>query len=181
MKGRTTSEKLAIYKSLFMGLPDVYGTYDPRTGRVRQAKEPVTDQVLLAHLKGIQSYGVYLLVKDTIRALAVDFDNDQLDHPLAFGAEARRHGIFTYIERSKSKGYHVWVFLPEKGVLARKARLVAGYILAAIGQPNIEIFPKQDAYEKQYRSYGCEDTAVAPYCDKSCPLYSRSIRQSLPK
>jgi len=153
MKGRTTSEKLAIYRNLFTGLPDVYGTYDPHTGRVRQVKEPVTDEVLLTHLKGKQPYGIYLLTKDTIRALAVDFDDDQLNHPLAFRAEARRLGMFTYIERSKSKGYHVWMFFSEKSVLARKARLVAGYILTTIGQPNIEIFPKQDALDEN-TSYG---------------------------
>jgi hypothetical protein len=147
MKSRTTSQKLAIYKSLFTGLPDVYGTYHPHTGKVRQVKEPVTNGVLLAHLKGKQPYGVYLLVKDTIRALAVDFDNDQLDHPLAFRADARRLGMFTYIERSKSKGYHVWMFFPEKGVPARKARLVTGNILTTIGQPNVEIFPKQDVLD----------------------------------
>ena len=39
----------------------------------------------------------------------------------------------------------------------------------------------KDAYEKQYRSCGCEDIAVVPHCDKSCPLYSRSTRQSLPQ
>lgn len=136
-----------------MGLPDVYGTYDPRTGRVRQAKEAVTDEVLLAHLKGKQPYGVYLLIKDTIRALAVDFDDDKLNPPLAFRAEARRLGMFTYTERSKSKGYHVWMFFSEKGVPARKARLVVGYILTGIGQPNIEIFPKQDALDEN-TSYG---------------------------
>jgi hypothetical protein len=153
MKGRTTSEKLAIYRGLFTGQPDVYGTYDPDTGKVRQVKAPVTDEVLLAHLKGQQPYGVYLLMEDMIRALAVDFDSDQLCYPLAFRAEARRCNLFSYIERSKSKGYHVWMFFEEQGVLARKARLVAGKILTAIGQPNTEIFPKQDALD-EHTSYG---------------------------
>jgi len=153
MKDRTTSEKLAIYRGLFTGLPDVYGTYDPDTGRVRQVKEPVTDEVLLAHLKGQQPYGIYPLMKDTIRALAVDFDSDQLCYPLAFRAEARRHKLFTYIERGKSKGYHVWMFFEEQGVLARKARQVTGQILTAIRQPHTEIFPKQDVLD-EYTAYG---------------------------
>jgi len=153
MKGRTTSEKLAIYRGLFTGRPDVYGTYDPDTGRVRQVKAPVTDEVLLAHLKGQRPYGVYLLMKDIIRALAVDFDSDQLCYPLAFRAEAWRQGIFGYIERSKSKGYHVWMFFEEQGVLARKARQVAGQILSTIGQPHTEIFPKQDVLD-EHTSYG---------------------------
>ncbi|MHC4680641.1 MAG: TOTE conflict system archaeo-eukaryotic primase domain-containing protein [Planctomycetota bacterium] len=50
-----------------------------------------------------------------------------------------------YIERSKSKGYHVWMFFEEGGVLARKARLVARKILADMGRPTTEVFPKQDA------------------------------------
>jgi hypothetical protein len=147
MDQRTSHEKLQIFKSLFTGLKEVYGTYDPGTGKVRQVKEPVTDEVLLAHLRGEQPYGVYLLTGDTIRALAVDFDSDDVSDPLAFQAEARRHNLSCYIERSKSKGYHVWMFLTEKGVPARKARLVAASILASIGRPHTEIFPKQDALD----------------------------------
>jgi len=149
MNRRTTSEKLALYRGLFTGLPGVYGSYDPSTGKVRQVKEPVTDQVLLAHLKGEQPYGVYLLTGDTIRALAVDFDSDELCYPLAFQAGARRHNMFSYIERSKAKGYHVWMFFEEKGVPARKARLVAHSILARVGKPATEIFPKQDALDER--------------------------------
>ena len=153
MKGRTTSEKLAIYRGLFSGLPQAYGTYDPSTGRVRQVKEPVTDKELLAHLRGEQPYGVYLLMGDTVHALAVDFDDDELCLPLAFRAGAKRYNTFSYIERSKSKGYHVWMFFEEKGVPARKARLVAASVLAYIGQPDTEIFPKQDALN-EHTSYG---------------------------
>ena len=153
MNGRTTSEKLAIYRDLFTGLPHVYGTYEPATGKVRQVKEPVTDKVLLAHLRGEQPYGVYLLMGDTVRALAVDFDHDELRLPLAFQAGARRYNMFSYIERSKSKGYHVYMFFEERGVPARKARLVAASILAYIGQPHTEIFPKQDALD-EHTTYG---------------------------
>ena len=121
---RTAAEKIGIYQGLFTGLPHVYGTYDTSTGRVRQAKEPVTEQVIRAHLRGKRSYGVYLLVGERTAALAVDFDQDELSAPVAYVARARRYGISAYIERSKSKGYHVWIFF-EKPVLARKARLVA--------------------------------------------------------
>lgn len=153
MEHRTSSQKLAIYRGLFTGLPHVYGTYDPSTGKVRQVKEPVTDKVLLAHLRGEQPYGVYLLNGDKVRALAVDFDNDELCLPLAFRAGAKRYNMFSYIERSKSKGYHVWLFFEEKGVAARKARLVAASVLSYMGQPHTEIFPKQDALDDR-TSYG---------------------------
>ncbi len=68
---RSTDEKLRIYKSLFTGLKNVYGTYDTKTGRVRQEKTTVTDEVILAHLRGKQSYGVYLLTGERTSALVL--------------------------------------------------------------------------------------------------------------
>jgi hypothetical protein len=140
----STVEKIGIFKSLFTGLTNVYGTYDVDTGRVRQVKEPVTDEVIRAHLTGKQSYGVYLLTGEKTGAMAVDFDEDELCLPISFVAGARRYDMSAYIERSKSKGYHVWIFFEESGVLARKARLVAHKILADMGRPTTEVFPKQD-------------------------------------
>ena len=89
---RTAVEKIRIYKGLFTGLPHVYGTYDTKTGRVRQAKEPVTEQVIRAHLSGKRSYGVYLLVGERTGALAVDFDQYELSAPMASVARAMRYG-----------------------------------------------------------------------------------------
>ncbi len=140
---RSTAEKIRIYKSLFTGLKNVYGTYDTKTGEVRQEKATVTDDIILSHLIGKQSYGVYLLTGERTGALAVDFDQDDLSLPIAYVAGARRYDMSAYIERSKSKGYHAWIFF-EKPVSAYKARLVAKKILADIGKPQTEIFPKQD-------------------------------------
>lgn len=140
---RSTAEKLRIYQGLFTGLTNVYGTYDTQTGRVRQEKTTVTDEVILAHLRGKQSYGVYLLRGERTGALAVDFDQDDLALPIAYVAGAKRYDMSAYIERSKAKGYHVWLFFAGP-VLAYKARLVAKKILTDIGKPQTEIFPKQD-------------------------------------
>ena len=140
---RSTADKIRIYKSLFTGLKNVYGTYDTKTGKVRQEKTTVTDDVILAHLIGKQSYGVYLLTGDKTSALAVDFDQDDLSLPIAYVVGAKRYDISAYIEISKSKGYHVWMFF-EEPVPAYKARLVAQKILLDIGRSKTEIFPKQD-------------------------------------
>ena len=142
---KSVAEEIKIFRRCFSGLKHVYGTYDPQTGRVCQLKEPVTDQVLLAHLSGKQSYGVYLLIGDKTRALAVDFDINDISKPVAFVDTACKYGIPAYVERSKSKGYHVWIFFQEDGVLAHKARLVAKKILADIHAEGIEMFPKQDS------------------------------------
>ena len=144
MAERTLTEKVGIFRRLFTGMDNVYGTYDTRTGKVRQVKEPVTDKVIQAHLAGKRSYGVYLLTGDRTRALAVDFDEDELSVPVTFVDRAKRYEIPTYIEISKSKGYHVWMFFEKGGVSARKARLIAHKILTDIGKPQTEVFPKQD-------------------------------------
>ena len=141
---RTTAEKLRLFRSLFSGLTHVYGTYDPQSGRARQVKEPVTDQVLLAHLRGQQPYGVYLLMEDRTRAVVADFDDDDLKPALAFLATAEARGISAHIERSKSRGYHVWIFFEEAGVLCAQARTLARELLEETGKRDTEIFPKQD-------------------------------------
>jgi hypothetical protein len=144
---KSTSEKLLLFRSLFTGLKNVYGTYDPASGRATQVKAPVTDKVLLNHLTGRKPYGVYLLVKDRTRATAVDFDTNITLWPRDFVSRARHYGISAYIERSKSKGHHVWIFFEEKGVLAFKARLVVHHILDEIDKSDTEVFPKQDALD----------------------------------
>ena len=141
---RSTAEKLTLFRSCFSGLSEVYGTYDPSSGRTSQVKAPVTENVILNHLTGRKPYGVYLLVKDMTRAIAVDFDTKDRTAPSEFVTRAKHYGLSAYIERSKSKGYHVWIFFDEHGVLALKARLVVQHILEEIEEPQTEIFPKQD-------------------------------------
>lgn len=141
---RTTAEKLKLFASCFSGLKHVYGTYDPATGRAWQAKAPVTSKVLMRHLRGEQPYGVYLLNEDKTLAAAADFDSADTSPPLEFIRQARQYGLGAYLERSKSKGWHVWLFFPQPGVLASKARMVVNAILADIGAPDTEVFPKQD-------------------------------------
>jgi hypothetical protein len=144
---KSTEEKLSLFRSLFTGLKNVYGTYDPASGRASQVKAPVTDKVLLNHLTGRKPYGVYLLVKDRTYAIAVDFDKNIILEPMKFVARAKHYGISAYVERSKSKGHHAWIFFEEKGVLAFKARLVVHHILDEIDKSDTEVFPKQDTLD----------------------------------
>jgi len=153
MNGRTTAEKVAIYRKLFPGLLHAYGTYDPKSGRIWQVKAPVTDRVIRDHFMGRQPYGVYLLVKDRTRAIAADFDSENRLTVMNFVAKAKRYGISAYVERSKSKGYHAWIFFEEQGVPAAKARLVVRHLLDEIEEPNTEIFPKQDTIDNNNK-YG---------------------------
>ena len=141
---RKTYDKIRIFRNLFSGLSNVYGTYDPVTGRAWQVKKAVTNDTILAHLKGKRPYGVYLLGENRTRAIAVDFDNNDPFPPIEFISAARHYQLPAYIETSKSKGFHAWIFFNSKGVKAYKSRLVVKNILEEIEHPKTEIFPKQD-------------------------------------
>jgi hypothetical protein len=137
-------DRIAVFRACFSGLKHVYGTYDPSTGRHRKGEGPVTDEVILRHLNGDQPYGVYLLDGATTAAAVADFDEDDAGPPLRFVRLAHGRGVPVYIERSKSKGWHVWVFFAAKGVIAAKARRALAAMLNELDLPRIEIFPKQD-------------------------------------
>jgi len=142
---RTLSEKITIFMRYFSGLPNVFGTYDPDTGRSWQEKRLVTSETILTHLKGKRHYGVYLLVNDITKAIVIDFDSHDCSKPLEFISTAHHYRLPAYIEISKSKGFHVWIFFNEYGVKADKARLVVKAVLKDIDSPQTEIFPKQDS------------------------------------
>lgn len=141
---RSTKEKLDLFRRWFTGLRNTYGTYDPETGRSWQVKRSVTDEVLIRHLQGHQPYGVYLLTGDRTRAVVADFDNDDLSLVADFVARAAHYKLKAYIERSKSKGHHAWIFFGPEGVKAAKARLVVISILDELEALDTEVFPKQD-------------------------------------
>ena len=69
LDGRDNHHKVRLFRRFFSGLRHVYGTYDPGTGRSWQVKAEVTDQVILEHLTGRRSYGVYLLTDDADRTI----------------------------------------------------------------------------------------------------------------
>jgi len=141
----TAREKVALFRDLFSGQNSIYGTYDPASGKCWQVKKRVTDAVIWDHLLGRRPYGVYLLVGNRTRSVVADFDLNDLGPVLEYHKRADHYGLEVAIERSKSKGYHAWLFFEGPGVGARPARLVVREILREIGCPEVEVFPKQDA------------------------------------
>ena len=118
-----TDEQIILFWERLKGRANAYGTYDPRTSRAWQVKEPVTAKVIRAHLQGQRPFGVYLLDGERIHAIAADFDQDDPEPPGEFRRVAQDCGLPVYLERSKRKGYHAWTFLAgASGVPAAKAR-----------------------------------------------------------
>jgi len=144
MRGTISPERIELFRRCFVGRRDVYGTYDVRTGRVRQVKASVTDDVIRKHLQGSQPYGVYLLVGERTMAVVADFDTEDLRAAVELAEAAKPYHIPAYIESSKSKGYHVWIFFAEPAPAA-KARAVMRRLLFEIERPRTEVFPKHNA------------------------------------
>ncbi|MFI5395674.1 MAG: TOTE conflict system archaeo-eukaryotic primase domain-containing protein [Candidatus Binatia bacterium] len=149
----TSAEKLALFRSLFRGRQDVYPQFwvNARTSRKgyapacanewvhgvcekprvkcgdcpNQAFLPVTDQIILRHLREPRVIGVYPLLEDeTCWFLAVDFDKHAwVEDVVAFVETCRSVGVPAAVERSRSgNGAHVWFFfaVPVAASIARK-------------------------------------------------------------
>lgn len=125
---------------LFVGMNSAYGTVHPQTGNHWIVKSPVSKQVIHEHLSGKKLFASFLLNRDKTKAVAVDFDTGNKFDPFDFYAAAKRHGLPSYIETSRQKGFHVWCFM-DRPVPASKARRAARGILNEIDRSEgVEIF-----------------------------------------
>jgi len=152
------SGPVAIFRSLFAGREDAYGTPDPSNPKKGLCvRERLTDEVIERHLRGKIRVGVYLLRDDLAVSFgAADFDGGEadLERALAFCVAAEAAGLHPYLERSRGKGFHVWLFFsrPVPAAIVRRAlRQLADYL----GLPrSLEIFPKQDTLDgKEFGNY----------------------------
>jgi superfamily II DNA or RNA helicase len=169
------AEKVALLRSLFGARSDVYATRweNNSTGKSgwspavrggwskrRTSKDhlPLTDDVLLAHVRGEQTVGIYpLLPGDRCALLACDFDKGTwaLD-ALAYVDACHANGVPAVLERSRSgDGAHVWVFF-DGPVPAAEARAVGAALLRQAMTSRAELdlasydrfFPSQDFLPK---------------------------------
>jgi TOTE conflict system primase-like protein len=125
---------------LFSGRVDSLGALHGESIR-----EPVTQRSYFLHLIGNASLGIYPLLDDgTCRFAAVDIDRDDREIVIQIREELWNIGLKkVFIERSKSKGYHIWIFFPQP-VRAKDVRWIINSALENLGM-RYEVFPKQDA------------------------------------
>ena len=135
--------------------------------------EPYVDAVR-QHLEGEPPIGVYpLFRKDYQRTaewyvnwLAVDLDEGEPDfvHACNLYRLLGRFGVQAWIERSRSKGFHVWVYLrqPLTAEMGREAMLGA----CRLGDvPTKEVYPKQTVLEGK----GFGNCLLLPYPNMGNP------------
>ena len=145
------------FATLFRGRTDAWGSV---TGRCNY--EPVTIEHHSRHLKGIAPLGKYpLLDNGTCYWIAADLDQklgsaswhngpdddvpaqNLIEGLVYFGAN---QGL--YLEKTKEKGWRVWLFFSQP-VFARDARRLFHASLDKAGLPrSVEVFPKQDVVGK---------------------------------
>lgn len=147
-------------RALFHGLERAYGVFtltpalaaaadtDKREGKARTVRGPVTEGLYEQHLKGTQGLGIVPIDDQGMSHFgAIDIDRYPLDIP-ALEAACAVLQLPLLPTRTKSGGAHLYCFtagpVPAKLLRARLQEWSA-----ALGYPNAEVFPKQNALASQ--------------------------------
>lgn len=138
------------FRFLFMGSQDAIGTEEG--GCVRLGDDMTSrlyDEAFTLHLEGDNPMGTYplFLTPDGWRVLwgCVDFDEGDFDswiHAQNLRNILDRMGIRAWVERSRSKGYHVWVFAAAI-VSPETMRHALYHACELVKAPTKEVNPKQ--------------------------------------
>jgi len=178
-------DQVTLFRSLFRGREDIYAVrweakkgssgYSPACAHEWERPlcgkpktkcahcenrefKPLTDQVILDHLFGKRTIGVYPLFPDeTCWFLAVDFDKKTWqEDAVSFLKTCEEIGVSAALERSRSgKGGHIWMFF-DRPVHASLARRFGCAILTRTMERRHQIgldsydsfFPSQDTMPK---------------------------------
>jgi hypothetical protein len=146
-------EQVDRFKRLFRGRGDVWGHDEGRC-----VKEKLVDEHWADHLAGRSGIGIYPAVPvPDGRVLCAwgctDIDIEDYDRALLLQETLAQVDINGFIERSRSKGYHVWIFAnrPVSATDMRNMQLAAHQVADI---PPIEVNPKQtDVTLGKYGNY----------------------------
>lgn len=151
------------FASLFAGRKDAFGTEEggvaqKRVGQDLYERIPLNHDVWTAHLNGARPIGVYPLVPDVVPEATtvwrvkwgcVDFDEGETEsfiHAQNVRVAMESLGVKAWVERSRSKGYHVWVFL-QGWMEARLVREALLGVCQVVDAPTKEINPKSIGFD----------------------------------
>lgn len=134
------NQTIDSFVTLFRGRGDCYGSEEG--GCVRK---PLDRSVFADHLQGIAGIGVYPAVPASTPFCVwgcSDIDFEDLGAARLLQRTLEMAGIVSFVERSRSKGYHVWVFAsePVPAETMRRALLVVHQVA---DYPAREVNPKQ--------------------------------------
>lgn len=137
---RSRIEKFA---RLFSGRLDAVGGDEGRA-----IYKPYTLELVEAHLNGVEPFGVYPTWPDAdgrrwTRWGCCDIDTGEWSEAFMLATALTGMGLKPHVERSRSKGWHVWVFV-EEPVEAWQMRRCLKVAYAAIDLPAKEANPKSE-------------------------------------
>lgn len=141
---------------LFGGNMEAYGL-DQFDGRGMAVHETVTSRLMEQHLDGDIGIGIYpMWLQDGVwwtKWGCCDIDTGDWDEAYRLAATLRAMGLVPHVERSRSKGWHVWVFASER-VPAAQMRRALKVAYATIGLQAKEANPKaEELREGQLGNY----------------------------
>lgn len=143
----------ARFYNLFDGRHDVYGGDDGRA-----IYQPYNEATALRHLEGIEGIGVYPCMHAHDGNLWVkwgccDIDTGDWNEAFMLATALQGMGLRPWIERSRSKGWHVWVFV-NSWIPASDMRRCLKVAYSAIDLQAKEANPKQETLrENQLGNY----------------------------
>lgn len=133
---------------IFAGNLNWYGADTGDGSGGMAVEQPLSQRVLEAHLRGEQGIGVYPVWHNDDGVLMAswgccDIDTGIWSDAFALATTLKAMGMVPHVERSRSKGWHIWVF-PEQVVTAAQMRRALKVAYAAIELPAKEANPKQE-------------------------------------
>lgn len=135
------------FAHLFAGRTDAYGS---DTGGA--VWKPVTLDRYRAHLEGIEPIGIYPIRhannKLWVRWGCCDIDTGDWSEAFMLATALSGMGLHPHVERSRSKGWHIWVFSP-LWVEAWEMRRCLKVAYSAIDLPAKEANPKQEKLQPE--------------------------------
>jgi len=113
-------------------------------GRYLCVRKPLTDSLLISHLKGSLTLGAYVLDTDSrARFAVIDADDDlQVARLADMSRSLAKEELPAYLETSR-RGGHLWMFL-EQSLPGKTVRVFGKCLLKSHNLEGIEFFPKQD-------------------------------------
>lgn len=136
---RTDIERFA---DIFCGRANAYGTDSGGA-----SWNPVTFKTYERHLTGVEPIGIYPVVHHDeecwVRWGCCDIDTGDWSEAYMLAVALSGMGFKPWVERSRSKGWHVWVFV-QQWVPARMMRRALKVAYAAIDLPAKEANPKSE-------------------------------------
>lgn len=136
-------DTIGRFAYLFAGRRDAYGS-----DHGSAVWQPVTRDTFERHLTGVEPVGIYPVYHDGSETYVnwgcCDIDTGDWSEAYMLAQALDGMRLNAWVERSRSKGWHIWVFSNEP-VLARDMRRCLKVAYAAIDLPAKEANPKSES------------------------------------